>query len=187
MLCSGSIEPHGQAAPLPAGHARKEIPMKSLVIYDSQYGNTQRVAQAIGAALGPEVEVLHVGAVKPEHLTGLSLLVAGSPTQRFNATPAISSLLQGLPAAGLRGVKVAAFDTRFPQSEISKTPALAFFVKLWGRSAWAATHIERGLRQRGGAPVVPPEGFYVGGMEGPLLDGELQRAAGWARQVAAAL
>jgi flavodoxin len=163
--------------------------MKALVIYDSLYGNTEQIAQVIAAALGSpeEVGLLHVDAVKPEHLAGLALLVAGSPTQRFNATPAIASLLKEFPAGSLKGVRVAAFDTRFPQSEIDKTPTLAFFVKLWGRSAWAATHLARSLRQKGGDLAAPPEGFYVGGTKGPLLEGEPERAEGWARQIAAAL
>ncbi len=162
--------------------------MKALVIYDSQYGNTEQVAQAIAAALGSqgEVEMLHVSAVTPGHLTGPSLLVVGSPTQRFNATPAITALLKGIPTGALRGVKVAAFDTRFPQSEIDKVRALAFFVKLWGRAAYAARHIAVALQQKGG-DLVSAQGFYVGGMEGPLLEGELERAADWARQMAAAL
>lgn len=161
--------------------------MKALVIYDSLYGNTEKVAQAVAAALGPSEDagLLRVGDVKPEHLAGLSLLVVGSPTQRFNATPAVTGLLKELPASSLKGVRVAAFDTRYPQSEIDKTPALAFFVKLWGKSAWGATHIARGLTQKGGTLVAAPEGFYVLGMEGPLLDGELERAVGWARQIAA--
>jgi hypothetical protein len=34
-----------------------EITMKALVIYDSAYGNTARIAQAIGSALGSQEEV----------------------------------------------------------------------------------------------------------------------------------
>lgn len=163
--------------------------MNALVIYDSLYGNTEKIAQAVAAALGPaeDAGLLRVGDVKPEHLAGLTLLVVGSPTQRFSATPAVTGLLKELPAGSLKGVRVAAFDTRFPQRVIAKTPALAFFVKLWGRSAWGATHIARGLTQKGGELAAPPEGFYVDGTEGPLLDGELERAAGWARQIAAVL
>ncbi len=163
--------------------------MKSLVIYDSLYGNTEQIAQAIATALGSpeEVRLLRVGAVEPEQLAELNLLVVGSPTQRFNATPAITSRLKELPGNSLKGVRVAAFDTRFPQSEIDKIPALAFSVRLWGRSAYAARHISVRLKKKGGQPVVPPEGFYVVGMEGPLLEGELERAAEWARQIVAAL
>ena len=45
--------------------------MKTLVVYDSQFGNTAQVAQALGEALGSpeEVQALRVGEVQPEHLT----------------------------------------------------------------------------------------------------------------------
>jgi len=49
--------------------------MKVLIIYDSVFGNTEQVAQAIGNALGSQkdVEMLRVSIVKPEQLTGLKL------------------------------------------------------------------------------------------------------------------
>jgi flavodoxin len=160
--------------------------MKALVAYDSAYGNTKQVAEAIGGALGsPEdVHVRHVANVQPEQLAGLSLLVAGSPTQKFSPTGAASRFLKGIPRDGLEGVKIAAFDTRFAESEIEKVRILAFLVSIFG---YAAEPLAKRLQKLGGELVVPPEAFYVGGTEGPLLDGELERAAAWAGQILAAL
>ena len=160
--------------------------MNAMVVYDSAFGNTEEVAQAIGRALGPlgEVEVVRVGEVKPAHFAGLSLLVVGSPTQKFRPLPAISNWLKGIPSRGLDGVKVAAFDTRIPQSKIDEVGILAFFVKIFG---YAAKPIADRLVKKGGRLVVAPEGFYVGDTTGPLLEGELERAAEWARQIAAAV
>jgi flavodoxin len=160
--------------------------MKALVIYDSAFGNTEKIAQAIGNALaaGGEVETLRVGDVRAEHLAGLALLVVGSPTQRFSPLPAITRFLKGIPANGLKGVKVAAFDTRITESEIERVRILAFFVRIFG---YAAEPIAKRLEKKGGVPAVPPEGFYVGGTEGPLLEGELERAADWAGQILASL
>jgi hypothetical protein len=76
---------------------------------------------------------------------------------------------------------VAAFDTRFTETEIGRVRILAFFVSLFG---YAAEPIASRLQKKGGNLAVPPEGFYVGGTEGPLLEGELERAAAWAREVA---
>ena len=159
--------------------------MKAMVVYDSMYGNTEKVAQAIGDALGSpeEVKTLRVGDVKPEQLAGVTLLVVGSPTQRFSPTPATTAFLKGIPKDGLAGVKVAAFDTRITEAEIERIRILAFMVRLFG---YAAEPMAKRLEQKGGAVAVPPEGFYVGGTEGPLLDGELERAVAWARQIAAA-
>ena len=69
--------------------------MKALVVYDSAYGNTKQIAQAIGSALS--AETLHVGEVRPEHLQGLDLLVVGSPTQKFSPLGSISGFLKGIP------------------------------------------------------------------------------------------
>ena len=159
--------------------------MKAMVVYDSMYGNTEKVAQAIGDALGSpeEVKTLRVGDVKPEQLAGVTLLVVGSPTQRFSPTPATTAFLQGIPKDGLAGVKVAAFDTRITEAEIERIRILAFMVRLFG---YAAEPMAKRLEQKGGTLAVPPEGFYVGGTEGPLLDGELERAVAWAQQIAAA-
>jgi flavodoxin len=159
--------------------------MKALVAYDSAYGNTEQVAQAIGAALGSQgdVAVVRVGDVQPAQLEGLSLLVVGSPTQKFSPTGPTNNLIKRIPRSGLQGVKVAAFDTRFPPSELDRIRILAFFVRLFG---YAAEPIAEKLEKKGGELAIPPEGFYVSGTEGPLLEGELERAADWANQILAA-
>lgn len=161
--------------------------MNGLILYDSMYGNTENIAQAIGGTFGPQddIAMLRVGDVKPDHFTGLNLLIVGSPTQRFRPTIAISNLLKGIPQNSLKGVKVAAFDTRLTWSEISKTPVLAFFVKLSGDNAYAARSMTNSLKKKGGELIVPPEGFFVEGMKGPLIQGELERAAVWAKRIIA--
>ena len=161
--------------------------MKGLILYDSMYGNTENIAQAIGGTFGPQddIAMLRVGDVKPDHFTGLNLLIVGSPTQRFRPTIAISNLLKGIPQNSLKGVKVAAFDTRLTWSEISKTPVLAFFVKLSGDNAYAARSMTNSLKNKGGELIVPPEGFFVEGMKGPLIQGELERAVVWAKRIIA--
>ena len=160
--------------------------MKVLIVYDSEFGNTEQIALAMGNALASQADVttIRVSELKPDHLTGLQLLIAGSPTQRFRPTIAMSNLLKGMPDKSLHGVKIAAFDTRLTWSEISKTPVLAFFVKLYG-NAYAARPMADMLKKKGGELIVPPEGFFVDGMKGPLSQGELERAATWVNQILA--
>jgi flavodoxin len=157
--------------------------MNSLVLYDSQFGNTGRVAQAIGEALGDtgQVAVVRVGEANLEQLGGLDLFVVGSPTQRFSPTPAATEFLKSIPAGLLDGIRVAAFDTRFTIENIEKVRVLAFFVRIFG---YAAEKIARQLKSKGGIPAAPPEAFYVLDTEGPLRDGELERARTWARTLA---
>lgn len=151
--------------------------MKALVIYDSFYGNTEKVAQAIGQALASrgEVQVLRVSDVTPEHLGGLDLLVVGSPTRAFRPSPATTRFLKGLPRDGLHGVRVAGFDTRISVAD-TKSGFLKVMVRLFG---YAAEPISARLEKKGGTVAAPPAGFIVLGTEGPLKEGELDRASEW--------
>ena len=156
--------------------------MKALVVYDSVFGNTEKIAQAIAGGLGsPEtLKIAQARDVTPEQLQGLSLLVVGSPTRKFRPTGATIRLLKRIPKDGLKGVRVAAFDTRISRSEIEKVRILAFLVKLFG---YAAQPIADKLETKRGQLVVAPEGFYVRGTQGPLVESELERATEWARQI----
>ena len=73
----------------------KYIPMKTLVIYDSIFGNTEQIALTIGKALQSrgDIKVLKVNQVKPVQLTGLNLVIVGSPTRAFRPTGAITKFL----------------------------------------------------------------------------------------------
>ncbi len=155
--------------------------MKAIVIYDSFFGNTEKIARAIGDALASmgSVETVKVGDVKPEQLEGLDLLIVGSPTRAFRASPGINAFLKKIPPGSLRDVKVAGFDTRISLEDI-KSRALSFFVKIFG---YAAEPISKKLEKKGGKVAAEPAGFMVKDTEGPLKDGELERAAAWAKQI----
>jgi ABC-type sugar transport system substrate-binding protein len=100
------------------------------------------------------------------------------PGRRFSPTPAITKFLRSIPRRGLEGIKVAAFDTRISMEDVDSR-ILSSLVKLLG---YAAEPIANRLKRKGGEPASPPEGFFVEGSEGPLKEGELERAADWARQ-----
>lgn len=156
--------------------------MRVLVVYDSVFGNTELVAQAVGKALGSPVDVavVRVTDVKMEQLAGLRLLIVGSPTRGFRPTEAIADFLKRIPSDGIQGVPVAAFDTRLSTSDI-ESPAVRLLVKTGG---YAAKPIADRLKKKGGAVIISPEGFLVRGEKGPLKEGELERAAVWAKQIA---
>ena len=155
--------------------------MKVLIIYDSFFGNTEQIAYAIGNALGSgeDVGTFRVSGVKIEQLTGLELLIVGSPTRGFRPTQAITGFLKRISNNDLKGVKVAAFDTRISTSDIESS-ALRFLVKIGG---YAAKRIADRLKKSGGTLIMPPEGFFVKDKEGPLKEGELERAVDWATQI----
>jgi flavodoxin len=155
--------------------------MKTAIIYDSVFGNTEQIARAIGAAFPPAAAagVFRVGDAGKEQLSGVALLVVGSPTRAFRPTPAIQKFLSGLPRKSLDGVKVAAFDTGIALEDID-VKILRVMVPIFG---YAAKKIADGLVKKGGELVLAPEGFFVKGSEGPLKDGELKRAADWAKKI----
>ncbi|MFW6115892.1 MAG: flavodoxin family protein [Chloroflexota bacterium] len=146
--------------------------MNALVVYDSLYGNTERIARAIGDALvdkaGDKARVVRPGGMDADDVEAVDLLVIGSPTHGGRPTEAIQGLLDGLEGTLPADTRVAAFDTRMA------TRLVAIF-------GYAARRIGRALEEAGGTLVAPPEGFVVKGKEGPLKDGELERAADWAK------
>jgi flavodoxin len=145
--------------------------MNILVVYDTTYGNTEKLAKAIGAAVGGG-RVARIAEASSAALGKAELLIVASPTMGGRPTEAISRFLNGIPAGSLKNVKVAAVDTRLK----------AKWVKIFG---YAAEKIAAKLAKCGGTPVAPPEGFFVGGAKGPLADQELERAAAWAKRIIA--
>jgi flavodoxin len=160
---------------------RQEVSeMRALVIYDSQFGNTALIGDAIGRSLGGETTVRDAAHARHEALHDFDLVVVGSPTQGGRPTPAVQSFLHDILPGGLRGVSVAAFDTRFAEREHGTgVRILMHFI------GFAAPRIASGLRLKSGELIAEPEGFIVLEKEGPLADGELERAAAWAHALAA--
>ena len=144
--------------------------MRVLIVYDSVYGNTEKIAKAIGGAITGEVKVLRVDEANPSELKTIDLFIVGSPTQGGRPTPAIRDFLNKVPEPSLKDINVAAFDTRIP-------------TKLVGVFGYAAGRIAGNLKGKGGTLVASPEGFFVKGTKGPLREGELERAAGWAKGI----
>ena len=130
--------------------------MKALIIYNSIFGNTQKIAQAIAQKLSETLTVQLVPAREAtlSMLKEGEMLLIGSPTQQYNPTPVVQAFLKQIPYDALKGVLVAAFDTRYR-------------ISFWS-SGSAAWFIVRQLQRAGASLVVPPESFFVSGMYGPL-------------------
>ncbi len=146
--------------------------MNTVVVYDSQFGNTERIAQAIADTLRAfgQAQAVRVNPARPIELQGVDLLILGCPTQGFRPSPAMQSFLGNVSYQSLSGLAVAYFDTRFGGG-------------FWKHSA--APRMAGQLHTMGVEPLVPPESFFVKAMkkEGPLIAGEMERAATWARML----
>jgi flavodoxin len=169
--------------------------MRAVVGFESMYGNTRKVAEAIGVGLAGsfEVSVLPVGELDPH--PDVDLVVVGAPTHghslprpasRTEATrkaaepgrellveptaeePGVAEWLDG---ADLRGTSVAAFDTRMDMN-----------VLLTGR---ASKGILKRMRRAGASPVAPAESFLVTRAT-TLKPGEVERARAWGEKLATA-
>lgn len=177
---------------------RPESRPHALVIYESMFGNTRSVAQAVALALAAtfEVELTAVDDAPAELPEDLGLLVVGGPTHAFGLSrkgtrddarrqlPAgpdppssigIREWLETLPHAPndapLAGPLTAAFDTKVSHPNLP------------GSAAHAAS---RRLRRLGYREAVPPRTFHVEGMSGPLATGDHDAAFTWGSNLAAA-
>jgi flavodoxin len=144
--------------------------MNTLVVYDSVYGNTATIAQAIGDAIPGEVQVLRVGQVDVGELETVDLLIIGSPTHGSLPTEAIQGLIGKIGAPAREGARAATFDTRLTWG----------FLERWG--GFAAPKMADALKEKGWTLTGTPGGFFVKGLKkGPLKRGEADRAAVWAK------
>lgn len=167
--------------------------MKAIVVYESVYGNTRDVAQAVADGLG-EADVVPVHEAAKRSLDG-DLLVVGGPTHMHGLAttrsrrmavaavhedggppfvepgatqePGLRAWLKDLPRR--EGAEAAAFDTRLDQAP------------------WLSGVASRGIAnrlRRHGYHILATESFLVVDSEGPLNDGELDRARAWGRLLA---
>lgn len=165
--------------------------MRALVVYESIYGNTQKIATAIVEGIGADGAAVEVGNAPSDLPPDVELLVVGGPTHAHGMSQAESrhsakeradrpvvSAGQGIRewVAAVRvdrPVAFATFDTRI------RGPKL-----LWGSAADSAAKAlaVRGLRQ-----AAAPASFIVGGPTGSpydrLADGELERARTFGRKL----
>jgi flavodoxin len=155
------------------------VKMKSIVIYASRYGNTQRIAEAITETLQThgEAQLFPADEALPILPKGVDLLVIGGPTETHRMTKPVVRLFARMRRGTLQGMAAAAFDTRLRGSR--------------ALTGSAGSGIARKLHRAGARMIVPPESFFVKkqpGSEHPELEaGELERATTWAESLATLL
>jgi flavodoxin len=177
--------------------------MKALILYDSFFGNTEKIAQAMAGVLAARAEVrlqkmavvtdsqpvvetksvsavnVKVESINTDVLEGVDVLLLGSPTRAFTSSPATKDFLRKIPAGGLNGVKAAAFDTRMDVVKVNNK-FLSFMVKIFG---YAAESLSKTLAKKGAQIISEPGRFIVEGSEGPLSAGEVERAEAWTKSL----
>lgn len=159
--------------------------MKALIVYDSFYGNTERIAQAISKKLSDHgtTELVRINDYKDDLLNGVDLLVIGSPTRAFNPTPNIKAFINKLSKEKLKTLKIAVFDTRISVEETN----IKFLIQMVKWFGYATDKIAKILKRKKATLIVPPEWFIVMDSEGPLMETELDHATTWAENIVNAL
>ena len=168
--------------------------MRALVVYESMFGNTQQVANAVGEGLARilPADIVEVGQAQATVPVDVSLLVVGGPTHAFGMSrPSTRADAAGqakapLPSGGI-GVRewlsalespahttlAASFDTHMDRPH------------LIAKMGSAAAPIERRLHKLGFSSIADPQHFWVEETLGPLREGQLDRARQWGESLAA--
>jgi flavodoxin len=148
--------------------------MNTLVVYFSKFGNTQMLAETIGDALSSagNLRVISSEQLEVADFHGVDLVIMGSPTHKMNLPESVCPLFEQLPKKILKGKLFTTFDTSYKMS-------------WWLNQFTAGKRLAQKLRKLGGKRILPPEIFLVTGREGPLYEGELERAKDWANSILA--
>ncbi|TDS82965.1 flavodoxin family protein [Nesterenkonia aurantiaca] len=160
--------------------------MDAVIVYESAWGNTKIIAEAVAEGLVSAIDVgmiLDVSFAPPADTITADLLVLGAPTHAFGLSrpqtreeaarrgghPGDTGLREWIGAAGDLHLPVAVFDTHVRHPNLP------------GAASKKAAKL---LRSHGASLLAKPESFYVEGYEGPVLPGEIERARKWGAELA---
>jgi hypothetical protein len=168
--------------------------MRALVIYESMFGNTRDVADAIGAGLAGELpaDVIEVGDAPSAIPDDVALVVVGGPTHAFGMSrpstraDAATKTDDALVSGG-RGVREWLAELESPQHEVRCASFDTHMDKphVIAQVGSAAGPIGRRLHRLGLRSAGDARHFWVADMKGPLRDGQLEQAREWGRTLGA--
>ena len=171
--------------------------MNVVVIYESVYGNTRAIAEAIAEGLGGADVVPVHEASEASELDRTELLVVGGPTHVHGLATKRSRQMavEALHEDGGAQVEPGALEEPGLRPWLRDLPradrarAAAFDTRL-EKSPWLTGAASRGIAKRmraSGYDVIATESFLVEDSEGPLEEGELDRARRWGVELARSL
>ncbi len=148
---------------------------KIIFVYDTQFGNTRELAEHMCSELEKNhtTSLFHIEEIPPEELSSPDLIVIGTPTHGGRPTPPVDKLLQQVQ----KDIPVAVFDTS--TSPVGESRFLKFIIRFFG---YASTRMEKSLKNRG-ITVPGASTFLVTGREGPIIEGEKERAVTWVKSL----
>ena len=149
---------------------------KALIVYDTLFGNTKKIAEAIEEGLSNiyDSKLMSAKDVRLNDIEDIQLLILGSPTHGGRYSEPVKAFFDTLPDKSLEGIKASSFDTSIPMDD--KGWFIRLLIKTFG---YAAPRISKEMSKKG-ANTIGSETFWVLDREGPLKDGEIERARVWA-------
>jgi menaquinone-dependent protoporphyrinogen IX oxidase len=148
--------------------------MKGIVVYDTSYGNTKKIAETITETLKEsriEVDLFDVKDVKKFSSKDYNFLVLGSPTRFGTMSFAIRGFLGKVKSEEWMNKLFAAFDTENPENIEKKQGS-------------AAEKIAEKLTDKKMNQLMPVLKALVLDQKGPLVGGEIERTKEYARKLA---
>ena len=144
-----------------------------IVIYESKYGNTKRVAETIIEGIN-EIEKIEALLKEPKHMDpkevlNYDLILIGSPTHWGGPTRGIKKFIDKLGKIELEGKTGAVFDTYLGED----------FNK-------AVRKMEKRINEKvpGLKLILPGLSIRVEGMRGPIVEGELPKCKEFGNEIA---
>ena len=156
--------------------------MKGIIIYDTSYGNTQKIAEVLAETLkesGIETDVFHIKKVKKLSGKEYNFLALGSPTKYGTMSFAMKFFLGKIKSEEWTNKPFIAFDTENPEN-VEKSRAEN---KNWS----AAEKIAEKLKEKNMNQLLPVLKGLVQGWKGPLVDGEIENTKNYANEMATKL
>ncbi len=152
--------------------------MKGIVVYDTSYGNTKKIAETIAETLrdsGTEVDLFYVKDLKKLSAKDYDFFVLGSPTKFGTMSFAVKFFLGKVKSEEWMNKPFAAFDTENPEN-VERA-------RLENKEWSAAEKIAEKLREKKMNQLLPVLKALVLGQKGPLVEGEIERTKDYAMQL----
>lgn len=163
--------------------------MKAVVVYESLWGNTAAVANAIAAGIGEGAAALSTSEAVGDAIEGVELIVGGAPLLGFSLpTATMRESIGSNPAHSSHPPNLGHPSMRqWLETLPSGTGRSAGFeTRIWWSPGSSAKSIAKSLAEKGFSPLMT-EKFLVTGTYGPLKEGELERAKAWGAKLASSM
>jgi hypothetical protein len=164
--------------------------MNAVVVFESLWGNTAAVAQAIAEGIGHGARAMPTSEARGAVIAEAELIVAGAPLLAFRLpTDAIRESIGSDPshAANPPDLTHPSMRSWLAALPTGSGSCAAFETRIWWSPGSSAKAIQRALVGAGYRAVAAPQRFVVTGKYGPLKAGELARARTWGETLAQAM